>query len=112
MRNVPAKQILAYALVGFFIIGAIGNILAPKTITEEYARWGYPDWFHFVTGSLELTSAILMARQASRTIGSLLAACIMASAIVTVIFHGEYTHAIAPAVVLGCLVLSVYLHRK
>lgn len=111
MRNVTARQVLAYGLVVFFIIGAAGNIMAPKTIAEEYARWGYPHWFHFVTGGLELTSALLMARSASRIVGSLLGVCIMASAVVTVIFHGEYSHAIAPAIVLGLLMLSVYLHR-
>lgn len=112
MRNITARQVLAYVLVGFFVIGAAGNIMAPKTIAEEYARWGYPHWFHFVTGCLELTSAVLMARSASRLIGSLLASCIMASAIATVVFHGEYSHAIAPFVVLSLLMLSVYLHRK
>ena len=112
MRNITARQVLAYVLVGFFVIGAAGNIMAPKTIAEEYARWGYPHWFHFVTGCLELTSAVLMARSASRLIGSLLASCIMASAIATVVFHGEYSHAIAPLVVLSLLMLSVYLHRK
>ena len=112
MRNITARQVLAYILVGFFIIGAAGNIMAPKTIAEEYARWGYPHWFHFVTGCLELTSAFLMARSASRIVGSLLGSCIMAAAIATVVFHGEYSHAIAPLVVLGLLMLSVYLHRK
>ncbi|AEI38150.1 DoxX family protein [Zymomonas mobilis] len=112
MRNISAKQILAYVLVGFFIIGAAGNIMAPKTIADEYARWGYPHWFHFVTGCLELTSALLMAKLASRILGSLLGACIMTAAIATVVFHGEYSHAIAPAVVLSLLLLSVYLHRR
>lgn len=112
MRNVPVRQILAYGLVGFFIIGAAGNIMAPQTVTEEYARWGYPHWFHFVTGGLELTSALLMARPAWRIAGSLLGGCIMVSAIATVVFHGEYAHTIVPIAVLGLLMLSIYLHRK
>ncbi len=112
MRNITAQQVLAYVLVGFFLIGAAGNIMAPKTIAEEYARWGYPHWFHLVTGCLELTSALLMARLASRIVGSVLGGCIMASAIATVVFHGEYSHAIAPLVVLSLLILSVYLHKK
>ncbi len=28
-----------------------------RGIAQEYLRWGYPPWFHFVTGSLELTTA-------------------------------------------------------
>lgn len=112
MRNITARQVLAYVLVGFFIIGAVGNLVAPPTIADEYARWGYPHWFHFVTGGFELAAALLMARSASRIIGSLLGGCIMAAAIATVVFHGEYSHAIAPVIVLSLLMLSVYLHRK
>lgn len=112
MRNITAKQILAYALVCFFIIGAAGNIMEPKTVAEEYTRWGYPHWFHFVTGCLELISAFLMAGSASRIVGSLLGVCIMISAIATVAYHGEYSHTIAPVIVLSFLMLSIYLHRK
>ncbi|MFU8926723.1 DoxX family protein [Acinetobacter puyangensis] len=112
MSKVNIKHLLAYALVAFFIVGSIGNFMGPQKILEEYARWGYPSWFHFVTGSLELISAILIAIVATRFVGSILASCIMLSAALTVIYHGEYTHAIAPLVVLILLLLSIYLHRK
>ncbi|GBQ77940.1 hypothetical protein AA14337_0969 [Acetobacter malorum DSM 14337] len=109
MTKIRAKQILAYVLVAFFVVGGTGNLIAPKPVADEYARWGYPDWFHFVTGCLELTSAFLMARQSTRLLGSLLAIGIMASATATVFYYGEYSHAIAPLVVLSLLVLSAYL---
>ncbi|MEF3110350.1 DoxX family protein [Raoultella sp. WB_B2P2-3] len=112
MIKISAKQSLAYALVAFFVIGGIGNIIAPKTIMDDYARWGYPHWFHFVTGIFELVAAILMSRKISRLVGSVLATGIMFSAIITVFYHGEYLHAVAPFVVLILLILSVYLHRK
>lgn len=112
MSKISAKQWLAYALVAFFVIGASGNIIAPKPIMDDYARWGYPHWFHFVTGFFELVAAILMARKASRLAGSVLAMGIMSSAVITVVYHGEYLHAIAPFIVLILLILSVYLHRK
>jgi hypothetical protein len=29
-------------------------------VGPEYQRWGYPDWFHFMTGGLELVVALLL----------------------------------------------------
>jgi len=43
------------------------NLLAPGSTAAEYKRWGYPDWFHFVTGALEL-------ERAAKNIGSSLEA--------------------------------------
>lgn len=112
MLKMKAKHLLVYVLVIFFIVGSIGNFIGPQKILEEYSRWGYPNWFHYVTSLLELISAILIARVTTRFFGSILASCIMLSAALTVIYYGEYTHAIFPLVILILLLFSIYLHRK
>ncbi|WP_421048294.1 DoxX family protein [Paraburkholderia sp. A1RI-2L] len=61
--------------------------------------WGYPHWFHFVTGSLELMTAILLARARTRLWGSALACAVMLAALATVTVHSEYGHGVAPLVV-------------
>jgi hypothetical protein len=53
MSKISRHQGLALALAAFFVVGSLSNIFAPGSIYEEYLRWGYPRWFHFVTGSLE-----------------------------------------------------------
>ena len=80
------------------------NIFAPLSIYEEYLRWGYPRWFHFVTGSLELTTAVLLARAQTRLWGSALGCSVMLAALLTVTLHGEYGHGVAP---LGVAALSI-----
>src|ERR1700730_15379992 len=62
MSKISWRQVSALALAAFFVLGSLSNILAPGSVYEEYLRWGYPHWFHFVTGSLELTTAVLLAR--------------------------------------------------
>jgi hypothetical protein len=79
--------------------GALSNIFAPESIYEEYLRWGYPHWFHFVTGSLELTTAVLLARAWARPWGAALGCTVMLAALATVTLHGEYGHGAAPLVV-------------
>lgn len=98
-RQVSWSQVSALALAAFFVVGSLSNILAPGSIYEEYLRWGYPHWFHFVTGSLELTTAVLLAQARTRPWGSALGCTVMLAALATVTLHGEYGHGAAPFIV-------------
>ena len=98
MSKISWRQVLPLALAAFFVVGSLSNILAPESIYQEYLKWGYPHWFHFVTGSLELTAAILLFRAPSRLLGSALGCTVMFAALATVIIHGEYGHAVPPLV--------------
>ncbi len=69
MSKISWRQVSAFALAAFFVVGSLSNIFAPGSIYEEYLRWGYPHWFHFVTGSLELTTAVLLARGTDAAVG-------------------------------------------
>jgi DoxX-like family len=99
MSKISWRQVSALALAAFFVVGSLSNIFAPGSIYEEYLRWGYPHWFHFVTGSLELTTAVLLARARTRLWGSALGCTVMLAALATVTLHGEYGHGVAPLVV-------------
>ena len=98
MSKIPWRHVFALALAAFFVVGSLSNILAPGSIHEEYLRWGYPRWFHFVTGALELTTAVLLARASTRLLGSALGCAVMLAALATVTRHGEYGHAVPPLV--------------
>ena len=97
-RQVSARQVPALALAAFFVAGSLGNIFAFGSIYEEYLRWGYPHWFHFVTGSLELTTAVLLAQARTRLWGSALGCTVMLAALATVTLHGEYGHGVPPLI--------------
>ncbi|OXC76909.1 DoxX family protein [Caballeronia sordidicola] len=99
LSRISWRQVLPLVLAAFFVVGSLSNILAPRSIFEEYLKWGYPHWFHFVTGSLELMTAILLARARTRLWGSALGCTVMLAALATVTLHGEYGHGVAPLVV-------------
>jgi len=99
MSKFSWRQILPLVLAAFFVLGSLSNIVAPRSIFEEYLKWGYPQWFHFVTGSLELMTAVLLARARTRLWGSALGCTVMLAALATVTVHGEYGHGVAPLVV-------------
>ncbi|MEW9570388.1 DoxX family protein [Rhodanobacter sp. Si-c] len=98
MSKISWRQISAWALAAFFVAGSLSNIFAPPSIYREYLQWGYPHWFHFVTGSLELATAVLLARERTRLRGAALGCTVMLAALATVTLHGEYGHGIAPLV--------------
>ncbi|SFU24102.1 DoxX family protein [Paraburkholderia aspalathi] len=98
MSKISWRQVLPLVLAAFFVVGSLSNIVAPRSIFEEYLKWGYPHWFHFVTGSLELMTAVLLARAQTRLAGAMLGCAVMLAALATVIFHGEYGHGVAPLI--------------
>lgn len=102
-RPLRLDNIVSWILAVFFVVGGVGNIVAPGPIAEEYARWGYPAWFHFVTGALELAAAGLIPRHATRWAGLALGAGVMLGAVATVLVHQEFMHALAPAIVLALI---------
>ncbi|RYD20974.1 MAG: DoxX family protein [Spirochaetia bacterium] len=109
--GLAAHDLLAWFLTAFFIVGAIGNWVAPKNVRADYVRWGYPPWFHRVTAMLELPTGILLAMASTRPWGIVLGLAVMAAALMTLIKHREYKHAIAPSVVLALLLLLLLWGR-
>lgn len=106
MKALPWRHIFAGFLAAFFLLGGSMNIFASDAILADYHRWGYPGWFHYLTGALEWTTAVLIAIPRSRLLGSLLGCALMTSAAATVLLHGEYAHALAPLIVLTLVALN------
>jgi uncharacterized membrane protein YphA (DoxX/SURF4 family) len=106
MNRLPWRHIYASLLAAFFLLGGYLNIFASSAVLEDYQRWGYPGWFHYVTGLLEWTAAVLIAIPLTRLVGSFLAAAVMAAAAGTVLLHGEFAHAIPPLIVLAMVCLN------
>ncbi|HEY0120451.1 MAG TPA: DoxX family protein [Rhizobium sp.] len=104
MRRINWPSALRWVLAAFFVFGGVGNIFASETILADYQRWGYPGWFHYITGLLELSVAALLIGP-RHLYGAALGAVLMLAAAGTVILHGGYSHAIAPLVVFGFSVL-------
>jgi hypothetical protein len=115
MSRLPWTQILNWVLTAFFVVGFVINTFAVKVVGPEYRRWGYPDWFHFASGGLDLMVALLLLRNLTRPFGVALGCVIMLVAIATVVRHREYRRAAAPLIVfvllaiLGCVTIAGWL---
>ena len=105
MSTISWLQGLAWALSAFFTLGFVINTFAVKKVGPEYERWGYPDWFHFVSGGLELLVALLLPATVTRPFGIVLGGAIMLAAIATVIYHREHPRAVPPFIVFVLLAI-------
>jgi uncharacterized membrane protein YoaT (DUF817 family) len=103
MSTVSWVQALTPALAAFFVVGFVINTFMVKLVGPEYHRWGYPDWFHFVSGGLEFFVALLLPAMATRLFGVALGSAIMLAAIATVVWR-RYRRAAPP---LGVFILLV-----
>ncbi|RAH99555.1 DoxX family protein [Acuticoccus sediminis] len=102
------RAMLVWLLTAFFAFGGLTNIFATSAIQAEYSHWGYPDGFHYVTGTLELATAALVVFPRTRLAGTALGILVMAAAVTTLVIHQEHTHALMPLATMAFLVLNGY----
>ena len=102
MLHALSIWILVAGLVGAGLFNATGT----SATRSDFVRWGYPPWWCRVTGGLEVISAVLIALPASRGIGLMLGAVIVAAAVLTVLRHREPSHLLPLGVFVALLALT------
>lgn len=103
MRNITAW--ILSVLVGLAFIGAGAAKLSSQTMmVAEFQVFGYPLWFMYLTGTLEVVSGLLLFVPRYAGIGAALLACTMTCALISHLTHAQAAMIGAPLVL---LVLSV-----
>jgi hypothetical protein len=95
-------------VTGFFGAG-LYNAIGTAATQSDFARWGYPRWWGFLTGGLEMVSAALIALPASRVVGLVLGAVIIAAAVMTVLRHRDLSHLAPLGVFVALIALAATL---
>ena len=79
--------------LGVVMIGAgVVNFVAPGSVRDSFARWGYPAGFHRVTGGLEVIAGLLLLIPATSRAGAIGSAAILLAAVITLIRHRDWKH--------------------
>jgi hypothetical protein len=95
-------------VAGFFGAGLF-NVMGTPATRAEFVAWGYPDWWHLVTGGLEILTAALIAKPLFRGAGIVLGTLVILAAVVTLLRHRAYRQlppAVAFLVVIALAVLT------
>jgi DoxX-like family len=80
-------DISIWLLVAAFSGAGLFNAIGMRSTREDFVRWGYPSWWHRVTGRLEILCAILIALPLGRAAGLGIGAIIIVAASLTVLRH-------------------------
>lgn len=99
-------QILAAAA---FLLAGVAKLFGQPMMVENFEKVGVGQWFRYVTGAIEVASAILLVIPRLSPIGAALLVCTMIGAALAqlLVLHGSA----APALVLGCFAALILWGR-
>ncbi|MFQ5932882.1 MAG: DoxX family protein [Nitrospiraceae bacterium] len=99
-------------LLALIFLAAGGSKLAsPEAHLRTFVRWGYPGWFLYLAGLVEVAGAVLLLIPAVRFYGAVLLACTMLGATFTHLRAGEMAAVAVPLVLLAFAGLIVLVDR-
>jgi uncharacterized membrane protein YphA (DoxX/SURF4 family) len=99
MRSITTWVLSIILALAFLGAGAAKLSAQPMMVTE-FALFGYPQWFMYLTGLIEVVSAILLLVPRVAGIGAGLLVCVMLGALGSHLTHGQAAMIGAPAVLL------------
>jgi putative oxidoreductase len=91
--NTPSKLktagvwIVSGLLAALFLLTGIPKLMGAEGWLRHFARWGYPDWFRLVVGTVEVASAVLLLIPNFATLGACGVIVVMAGATYTHLFR-------------------------
>ena len=100
---------LLLALV--FLGAGSAKLRGDGLMIELFVSFGYPIWFMYFTGLLEMIGAVLLPVPRLSGIGTVLLICVMLGALVSKMAHGQADTAFVPLALLGLLLTLGFLRH-
>ena len=115
MHRLPWKQIgtwaLTVALAGFFLLAGGVKLQGAPAQVDNFAHWGYPEWFLYVIGVVEVVGGIGLLAPRLAAYAALLLGGTMLGASLTHLVHNEMKAFPIPLVIVGLLAVVAYARR-
>lgn len=104
-----ALWVVTLLLAAMFLM--VGGMKLLGKEDAQFIHWGYPSWFAYVIGVVELGGAILLLFPSTAALAAAMLAIVMIGATITHIRAGEISHIALPAVLLVLLIIVGYARR-
>jgi uncharacterized membrane protein YphA (DoxX/SURF4 family) len=112
-RPSKAKNIALWILQGLaaaaFLMAGAAKLSGQPVMVEMFDKVGLGQWFRYLTGSIEVVSAILLLVPKLTPVGAGLLVCTMTGAVITHL--AKIGGSPAPAIVLGCFAAIILWGR-
>jgi putative oxidoreductase len=110
-----AKTIALWILCGLIGLaltaGGMTKIIAMHPHPENFTRWGFPLWFMYLIGAVELAGGLLLLIPGGAAFGALLLICTMIGAVATHLVHADGVHVVPSLVILVLCTVILYARR-
>lgn len=108
--SLPATILSVLLSLTFLATGA-SKLAAMAPVVANFTRWGYPLWFMYLTGVIELGCAIGLWVPRVRALAAVAIIATMIGALFTHLTHGEALFALGPVVLALMAGAVAYLRR-
>ncbi|HNP62029.1 MAG TPA: DoxX family protein, partial [Nitrospirales bacterium] len=106
-------NIVLCVLLGIFFIAAGGaKLMGSESQVEHFAQWGYPIWFLYLTGVIEVGGGLCLFIPKTQWYGMVVLSITMVGAALTHLKAGEMGAVPVPLVLLGLLLLLAWMIRE
>jgi uncharacterized membrane protein YphA (DoxX/SURF4 family) len=113
MAERKGKQVGVWVLSGIlafmFLFAGGFKLSGAQTAIDNFAKWGYPDWFRIVTGLIEVTAAVLVLLPRTSFYGAALIVATMVGAVLTHVTHAETGNIPLPLLLFVLAAILAYL---
>jgi len=103
--------IVTALLACLFVLSGSMKFVNPD-MAENFAKWGYPDWFRILIGVVELAGGLILLLPRTALYAAGVLGIVMVGAVFTHLGHGETPQAAVPLVLLVLLVIVGYARRR
>ncbi|MGH7256421.1 MAG: DoxX family protein, partial [Nitrospirales bacterium] len=112
MWKIAILWTMTAVLVGFYLLAGATKLGSHPAQPSNFVRWGYPFWFQYVVGVVELGGALLLLVPRVAAVGVLLLGLTMIGAALTHVVHGEMEAVPVPLALLLFLAVIGYTRWK
>ncbi|MXW68176.1 MAG: DoxX family protein [Gemmatimonadales bacterium] len=102
-----AVSVMSILLALLFLLN--GGMKIAGMMVDQFAVWGYPAWFQYLIGVVEVLAGVGFLRRPTRFLAAVVVVPIMAGAVYTLVTAGTAAQAPIPAV---ALLLALFVAKK
>lgn len=102
---------LTVILAAFFLLAGGLKLQATPSQIENFAHWGYPRWFLYVIGAIEVIGAVGLLVPRLAVFAVVLLGATMFGASLTHLVHNEMMAVPIPLIIVGLLAVVGYARR-
>lgn len=110
IKTNAAKYLPYFLAVMFAMVGGM-KLMGPAEMVENFARWGYPAWFIYAVGALEMAGAISLVMGRTRFLASVGLTLVLLGAAATHLKAGEYGPTMMPMMFLALTAVQAWIAR-